>query len=308
MPTFAPLETFRHTTPLIVVCSDAATQRPVTRGLSLTAIPRNGASRRSVAFSAGNGAYAFENLGGLRDLEFGASGLAGFPASPAAGSEFVLFVEDSERRYLPFGVILTLPRREWFPASLFAAPTAPPPSGLLLLRGTLTDTAQPLPGGGFAPAAYACIVAEYGASVPPITFVGLADARGQFALPLPLPCPLIPPPGIVATPSLPVGTTIADLRWPLNVRFQYAPADQRFLCRSAAGLVEIVSGPGREIVRDSRSNWRCLPDIRSLLNQPDATASAGDPPTASLTLEIGYVNEFIYRPPTADNSVRLTPP
>ena len=315
MPNFHPLETVLRNVPLGMRCVDITTGGPVTGGLWVAATPNGGPARTVQASSTQSGFYVLQGLPGLHDFEFGLdSWPPGSPpvGSPPGGKEFVVHVEDTEGRYLPWGTLLTLPREQVFTSYLFSAPSRVTVPGFAVVRGGLRDTTRTLADGSFAPAGFARIEAQYDLTSPPTIYVGLADERGQFALFLPFPNPLQPPAGItVASPNSPGRKTLADLKWPLTLRFFYQPTAQSFIRHLPQGGSEIIVGqqPGvTDVGAASGGRRTVVPDIASLLVQPAAEvfAASGDPSTAELLTVIEFGKDLVART-EGDSDVRLAP-
>jgi hypothetical protein len=264
---------------------------------------RNGGGKTIQATPTLSGVHAFQGLPGLHDFEYDAEN---FPltspplAGPPFGKDFAVRVEDTAGRFLPWGLVLTLPRREILTTLLFSAPARVAVPGFIAIRGGLQDTSQPpRADGSLAPAGFAHIKAQY--NVPnAIEYFALADARGQFVLFLPSPNPLLPPSGISpSSPNAAGKRTVAELRWPLTLNFFYEPAAQRFICTRADGRTEIILGQqaGVTDVSQSPSGPRCVPDLQSLLVQAAARvyATAAGPPAATLEPNIEFGKDLVVR-------------
>ena len=75
-------------------------------------------------------------------------------------------------------------------------------------------------------------------------YVALADWRGEFALLLPEPNPLLPPAGVsVTSPNTSGRQTITQLRWPVTLRFFYQPQGQLFITTDERGRVGAEHAP-----------------------------------------------------------------
>lgn len=316
-PVYFPLETLTRTVPLGLRCVDISTQAQVAGGLSITATPRLRRARPAHATLTRSGVYALHNLPGLVDLEFaGAPPPSSPPASPPVGSEFVVLVEDSAARYLPYAMTLTLPRRTLLTTFLFSAPGRDRVTGLMSIRGGLKDSTRQQADGSLRPAAFARVVAEYETTSPPTIYVTLADWRGEFALFMPGPNPLQPPAGVSATsPNVPGRQTVSQLRWPVTLRFFYEPQAQQFVTVDERGRVRVVEGQqdGLTDVNPSSSRLRYFPVLASLLNQSAAevfeVAGASGVPAGLLEAEIEYGKDLVVRTREAlDSGVWLVPP
>jgi hypothetical protein len=308
------IESLVRRTPLGLRCVDVATNGPAPAGLRVTALPLEEAGKPVAAFTTLSGVYALRGLTGLRDFEFGGAEeiLLSPPASPPAGRDFVILVEDPQSRYLPFAMRLRLPRADALQTMLFPAPGRPPAPGLIALRGSLKDAAHLLADGSRRPAAFAHISAQYETPGEVAEYLGLADDRGQFILFLPFPNPARPPAGIILTsPNTAGRQTLAELRWPVRMSFFYQPDNQRFVCLHGDGRVELITG--QSAADAARAGARTLPVLRSLVDQAAATIvpPSADPPAPDLRVEVGFNPEAVVKPPAGpegDASVWLRPP
>jgi hypothetical protein len=315
--TFQPVETVTRTVPLGLRCVDIATRSQVSGGLLVAASATDRRARPTQAFLTRSGVYALEGLPGLRDFEFGDGRVveASPPVSPP-GREFAVFIEDSAGRYLPYAMLLTLPRRRMLTTFLFPAPSSRRATGLIAIRGSLKDTTRTLADGGASPARFARVEAQYEVTSPPTVYVALADWRGEFALFMPEPNPLKPPAGVnITSPNTSGRQTISQLRWPIVLRFFYEPQRQQFITTDERGRVEVLTGQtvGVTDVEPAATSPRYFPVLPSLLNQSAAGvfAVAGDspPPASSLEAEIEFGKDLVARTVGAEDSgVWLVPP
>lgn len=315
-PIYFPLESVTRAAPLGLRCVDIATQGQVAGGLAVSAVPRERRARATYAVLTRSGVYALHRLPGLTEFEFAGAPPASSPSASPQGAEFIVFVEDLAARYLPYAMTLTLPRRLPLTTFLFSAPARAHVPGLMSIRGSLKDSTQQTSDGSFLPAPFARVEAEYEATSPPTIFVGLADWRGEFALFMPGPNPLQPPAGVVATsPNVPGRQTIAQLRWPITLRFFYEPAAQQFVTVDERGRAEVVEGQqaGLTDVAPEAARARYFPVLASLLNQSAAevfeVAGASGAPAAELSAEVEYGKDLVVRTrEAADSGVWLVPP
>jgi hypothetical protein len=315
--TFQPLETLARTAPLGLRCVDIATRSQVSAGLSVTALPTDRPARVSAAYLTRSGVYALRDLPGLREFEFGddAPPASSPPPSPA-GREFAVFVEDAWGRYLPYSMRLTLPRGRMLTTFLFPAPSRARASGLTTIRGSLRDATRPLADGSPSPARFARVEAQYELTSPPTVYVGMADWRGEFALFLPEPNPLKPPPGgTVTSPNTSGRQTLSQLRWPVTLRFFYEPQGQQFITTDERGRVAVLTGQTEGVTDQppEAAPARYFPVLPSLLNQSAAevfaVAGASGPPGAALEAEIEFGKDLVARTAGAqDSGVWLVPP
>lgn len=303
MITYHPLETVIRTPPLGLRCVDITTRASVTAGLRVTATLMSGSGKTVPATATRSGVHAFQGLPGLHDFEYGAESFALTSpplASPPFGKEFAIQVDDDAAHFLPWGLVLTLPRREILTTLLFSAPSRAAVPGFVAIRGGLKDRSQPPRADGtLEPAGFAHIKAHY--NVPnPTEYFALADARGQFVLFLPSPNPLLPPSGILpSSPNEAGRRTLSELRWPLTLTFFYEPSAQRFICTRAGGRTEIILGQqaGVTDMAQSASGMRCVPDLQSLLVQAAAGvyATAAGPPAATLEPNMEFGKDLVVR-------------
>src|SRR6185436_5924276 len=147
MISYQPLETVIRTPPLGLRCVDIATRAPVTEGLRITATLKNGAGKTVLATPTPSGVHAFQNLPGMHDFEYGVQNLASSISppltSPPFGKDFAIQVEDNAGHFLPWGLVLTLPRPEIVTTPLFSAPSRLSVPGFIAIRGGLKDKGRP---------------------------------------------------------------------------------------------------------------------------------------------------------------------
>lgn len=260
LPIFAtlqPLETIGLFTPLGIRFWDTVTDTQVVDGLTVTARPLGSPGRGQPAFQTRSGIYTFRALAGLRGLEASdpslPAGIHPLESSPPLAAPFVIEVQDRRGRFLPVSFQVDLPYRGIYPTGmngsppgasmpgffLFSTPSRPALSGLAVIRAQLTER---LAADQFRPAAHAVIEVDVDDD---LTWVGIADERGNVAVHFPYPpfadavSPLSPPPG-------PPETRLQG--WDLVVRVRYGA--------SAQGKADA---------------WTTSPDLGSLLTQPLAT-------------------------------------
>ena len=192
------LERITRVAPLGLRFWDAVTNRFVTEGLQVTAIPRidgtffgqpaNGLPNRS-------GVFIFHHLPGLLGAEQG-MGDGPYWTTPPAQRDFIVTVQDAEKRFLPFKILASAPTRRllnWSCPSgkptpglplqpvgsipLFSAAGRQPPGGLAVIRTMIATS-----GGG--PAAWAMVEARCQNN---LVARAIADADGRAVLYLPYP-------------------------------------------------------------------------------------------------------------------------
>lgn len=233
-----------------------------------------------------SGVFVLHDYPGLRASAFGA-GEDDFWASPPAGAELTLTVNDRSGRFLPLRFTADVPARGLFvedcgiPGSppdfsvvgvpLFSASARMAPAGVAAVRAELHD------GVADEPAAWA--VLEISAPGTPV-YRGVADARGSVVVLFPYPEPpwhgSSPPPGSRA---------LSDQVWTVDVAVRYSPA-------TTSPPPGLPSQP---------------PDLCAVLRQSSATLLETASPAAPLgaqTLEFG--RELVLR--TAGHSHLLVLP
>ncbi|KAB8141596.1 hypothetical protein F8S13_17790 [Chloroflexia bacterium SDU3-3] len=266
---FLPLEALSRRAPLGLRCLDLARGLNVTDGLMVAAYPLGGPALRRVAQrSPMSGIYGFRALPGLRSYEQGQAPASDWCADPGDGgtpsgealhdlppllalveanstpvsANFAVEISDTLGRFLPQVMQMCLPKEHLVEVPLFSAPARPPPPGSGVVRGEIYD---PVAGG---PASWAIVSVS---PEPGTTYVGMADARGMFAVSLPY---------ASALPSL-GGTSIDQLAWDLAIGVRYQPSVQRSVAGSPA------DGP---------------PDMRSILEQATAGIRDSAPDAAAV--------------------------
>lgn len=276
LDTYTRLEVRTVFTPLGIRFWDPVFDRPVTDNLQVTAQPA--VTRRPVvqAFRTRSGVYAFQNLPGLKAVEYPPTPDQ-IIASPPPAEAYVITVTDHRRRFLPvaFEETLPLPYQGIFPGAapgslpddsppgfyLFSAPTRPVASGIAVVRAHLVDRVTG------APAAHALLTVQHGDNEP---WYGLADAAGQAAVQFPYPIFTV-----VLSTSPPGGPPPDQQAWPLTVRIYYAP--------DSLGRFEAVPPPDfRTIAMQSPG----------LIHPTDNPAGS---PLESLPVELAFGQELVLR-------------
>lgn len=261
------VESISHRTPFGVRFLDGNTGTVVREGLSLSLQPHGLAGRPVAPFLTASGIYGFEGVSGLNAWEYKES--AAFPG----GRTFLLLCEDPQNRYLECSQMLgqaNLQKPLTMP--LYSLPARPAMPGLAVVRGHVAQ----VQGGTRSPAAFARIEAAYaGASK---NYVGLSDARGEFALFLPPPDP--------QSAAIDPAAALPEKNWSLTLTFAHQPAQQQIACVRGDGHVETVSNlTAADLAIRAATGWRCFPDLRSLLTQ-SAVQVFTDPATQAATLNI----------------------
>lgn len=230
---------------------DEVTRKTIGDGLNVTAYPLARPSRRLAAFTCPSGAYAFRNLPGLHDFEIGEGGQEFWEEIPSRS--FVIEVEDTQRRFLPFSLNVSLPVRDAFvwedPVTsplesplgvpLFSAPSRPAPPSMAVLRASLKDPSLNEGEGG--PAAWAIVEAAVNGQV---SARGIADASGQLLMIFPYPAPPID-----VSDSPPSGSaSIRDQVWTIELEARY---ERQYPPASFPGLDAILTQAPAVLWRDT---------------------------------------------------------
>jgi hypothetical protein len=180
--------------------------------------------------------FVFQNLPGLRDTEIG-RGDQQFWESLDQGlsrrRRFLIEVEDSWRRFLPFSFTAELPHRGLFelpclgsppspidiPAQgvpLFSSPARLVPGGMAVVRAQIEEL------GTKKPAAGALLEIEASsASMPATRARGFADNEGRVVVMFPYP-ELAPPPSQRLSPSA-GGQSLSSRQWSVRARIFWGP-------------------------------------------------------------------------------------
>lgn len=231
--------------PLGVRFWDAVTRSFVSEGLSVVAHPTSMPSHRVAVLANPSGIFMAQDLPGMRELERGAGDDAYWRS--VARKRFVVEVDDTLGRYLPFSFTADLPIRGLLVgpgvagtplasephdgALLFSTSTRAAPAGLTVIHAELWDAGAPTPSGSplpGAPAAGALIMARV-AGDPPV--YGVTDAEGRAALFFA--CPEPPAPG--------------QRSWPVTLSVRYARAAVR---SRYPDLAAVLAQPAASLVTD----------------------------------------------------------
>jgi hypothetical protein len=252
--------------PLGLRFHDAVTNEIVGDGLSVWAYPLDRPKATRPLFANRRGVYVLHDAPGLRDLQHGAGDDEYWKNLPPK-KDFVIEVRDDLDRFLPFRLTVALPRRgvyEWSdPATnsppsitksipLYSSPARTAPAGAAVVRADLWDPKRGPKG------------AEAGSAVLELSdhdrFVarGIADQKGRVAVMFPYPAPKAfapssPPGSPLSSPPGATGPALTDQLWTFRVRALYA-----------------VQSPPQISARDA------LPDLRTVLSQPEATLWADE--------------------------------
>lgn len=225
--------------PLGVRFWDMVTRSFVSEGLSVVAHPTSMPSQRVAVLANPSGIFMAQDLPGMRDLERGAGDDAYWRS--VARKRFVVEVDDTLGRYLPFSFTADLPIRGLLVgpgvagtplasephdgALLFSTPTRAAPAGLTVIHTEIWDAG--------APAAGALIIARV-AGDPPV--YGVTDAEGRAALFFASPEP--PAPG--------------ERSWPVTLSVRYARAAVR---SRYPDLAAVLAQPTASVVTDPAGSF-----------------------------------------------------
>ncbi len=248
--------------PLGLRFQDATTGEPVRDGLVVSAYPKNRPNARRRLISNRRGIYALHDAG-LRELQNGAGDAAYWDNLPAT-KDFVIEVIDQQSRFIPFQFVVGLPAQWNKPAALppsiknvalYSAPTRTVPAGMAAVRAELSDPTA----GANGVSASSAVLELY--DNDQMVARGLADQQGRIAVLFPYPAPrsfpVTSPPG-----SPPVNRpALTDQTWTFQLRALYRSAIQSPLAPSGENA---------------------LPDLQSVLTQPEATLWADEARTEEL--------------------------
>lgn len=305
-PSIQKLEGFPTVTPLALRFHDTASGEFVRDGLIVDVYPPGKSASRREAIANRSGVYVLHHAAGLRALESG-SGDQKYWNPPPPRKDFVIEVNDKQRRFQPFHFTEQLPVEgiyQWInplsaspPASLssiplYSAPTRSAPGGMAVIRADLWDKQRDVP------AAWAVLE---GYVDNELIVRGMADEEGKVALIFPYPAPSAfavnsPPLSPVSSPPAVSGPPLMAQEWPVRLRALYAPNHQP------------LSPP---VPFEKPSS----PDLRFTLLQAEATIwadVAGTQPLAEVSLRYG--REKILRststtsPPSSRSSVLFITP
>lgn len=235
-PTIQVFERYAVLCPFGVRFHDPVMHTSIGEGLRVTARPPGRHGRKRGAHLTRSDVFAFQNLPGLRNIEIGRGDQLfwdSFDQGLSPRRSFVIEVEDSWRRFLPFSFTAELPRRGLFelacldsPRSLidlpnagvplFSSPARLAPGGMAVVRAQIEEF------GTSRPAAGALLEIEASsASMPATRALGLTDNKGRVAVMFPYP-ELAPPPSQRLSP--PLGSqSLSSREWRVSVRIFWGP-------------------------------------------------------------------------------------
>jgi hypothetical protein len=232
-PTIRVLERFAILCPFGVRFQDSVMRSSIGEGLRVTARPSGRHAPKSEARLTRSDVFAFQNLPGLRDTEIGGGDdpfWESFDQGVARRRLFLIEVEDSWRRFLPFSFTAELPHRGLFelpclgspieiPAQgvpLFSSPARLVPGGMAVVRAQIEEL------GTKKPAAGALLEIEASsASMPATRARGFADNEGRVVVMFPYP-ELAPPPSQRLSPPA-GGQSLSSRQWSVRARIFWGP-------------------------------------------------------------------------------------
>ena len=273
--------------PLGLRFSDFASGTFVGDGLDVQVYPSGSPTTRVAALANRKGVYVLHHAPGLRELEHGEGDQTYWDTLPPA-KNFVIEVNDSQRRFQPFQFTASLPAKgiyKWIdvPSSpldagesipLYSSPVRSVPAGMAVLRADLWDESRD------AAAAWAVLEASMNGK---LIARGIADAEGRIALIFPYPAPkafsISSPPGSpLSSPPGGSGLALTDQAWPIQLRALYTPERP-------------VPSPPNSFENESE-----LPELRFTLSQPEATIWANAERTEPLLeASLHYGQEKVLR-------------
>jgi hypothetical protein len=235
-PTIRVLERFAILCPFGVRFHDPVMRSSIGEGLRVTAWPSGRHAPKSEARLTRSDVFAFQNLPGVRDTEIGRYDgpfLESFDQGVARRRLFLIEVEDSWRRFLPFSFKAELPHRGLFelpclgsPPSpieipgqgipLFSSPARLVPGGMAVVRAQIEEL------GTKKPAAGALLEIEASSAGMPATRArGFADNEGRVVVMFPYP-ELAPPPSQRLSPPAD-GQSLSSRQWSVRARIFWKP-------------------------------------------------------------------------------------
>ena len=287
-----PMEQVSVFTVLGIQFWDPTLDEPVTNGLTVTAQLEDSSYPVVTAFRTASGAYAFQGLPGLHDVEYPST--TSVKASPPKTLRFVITVSDSLGRFLPavFAVDLPLsynglflshgfgsPAAESARAYLFSAPTRAIAPGISAVRADIWDRDNE------QPAAFAALQLSIFDQSGGQLWIGIADDQGRVLLQFP--SPLLQSLNLGSPPGSNQGAP-SSVTWPISVKILYEPSQLRF---PLAGLP------------DESWPWNVTPSLKSILDAQNPASiwqNESGSPVAEWTGEITYGTPLVLRTSSSD--------
>lgn len=257
-------------------------------GLDVQVYPLGSPATRVAALANRKGVYVLHHAPGLRELEH-AEGDEKFWNGPLSTKNFVIEVNDIQRRFQPFQLTASLPARgiyKWTDAPssppgasesipLYSSPVRSVPAGMAVMRADLWDESRD------TAASWAVLEASMNSQV---IARGIADDQGRIALIFPYPAPkpfsISSPPGSPLSSPLSAGAglPLTEQVWPIQLRALYTPDRP------------VPSPP------NSFADISALPELRFTLSQPEATIWANAECTEPLLeASLHYGQELVLR-------------
>ena len=245
-------------------------------GLIVNAYPADNPDHRTKAFTNRLGIYIFRNLPGLHEFEFG-TGNKEFWDDFSIKRPFVIEVNDSENRFLPFNFSVELPVKGLFNLEslllgsppnggnfipLFSTPSRAIPGALAVVRAELWDITEG------KPAAWS-VLEIWADGLSPIK--GLADEKGRVAIIFPYPEPASDtsgsPPGAIKP--------LHEENWKINLQLYYSsknadlriPDLYKIMQKNPATILSVLSPPTplKEVILEYGKELIIKSQLKSIL-------------------------------------------
>jgi hypothetical protein len=228
------LESISRLTPLGLRFWDLLTNTPVNDGLLVSAYPVGQPWQAKQSLLNPSGVHVLHDLYGLRDLESGMGDQVFWDGLNNKKKDFILEVEDSLNRFLPFACRVKLPvhgllrlqdilpltagnvvaldpaqlqlRPDALAIPLLSSPARRVPAGMTAIRASLRNQISN------APAAWAALEVHLG-NDPIVLAKGFADANGQLQVLMPYP----------KLPDQINPSPLGKHSWSLKLRIAYTP-------------------------------------------------------------------------------------
>lgn len=286
IPQILQLDRLTLVAPLGLRFCDLMSGALVGDGLDVQVYPSGNPTTKVPAVANRKGVYVLHHAPGLRELEHGEGDQAFWRDLPLQ-RDFVIEVNDNQRRFQPFQFTASLPAEgvyKWIgPVSsspptpiesipLYSSPVRSVPSGMAVVRADLWD------GSHNTAASWAVIEASLNDRV---IARGIADEEGRIALIFPYPAPRpfaisSPPASPLSSPPAASSLPLTEQVWPIRLRALYTPV------RPAASPPNLFE------------TKPALPELRFTLSQPEATIWADAALTEPmLEASIHYGHELV---------------
>jgi hypothetical protein len=292
IPRILELDRLTLVAPLGLRFCDFSSGAFVGDGLDVQAYPSGSPRTRVAARANRKGVYVLHQpvlrrAPGPRALED--EGAQDFWTTVPPPGNFVIEVNDNERRFQPFQFIASVPTKgiynwedvlpsspltDWQSIPLYSSPVRSVPAGMAVLRADLWDASLNVA------ASWAVLEASMNNR---IIARGIADEQGRIALIFPYPPPRAfaigsPPASPLSSPPAASGLPLTEQVWPLRLRALYTPERP------------VTSPP------NSLGTKYELPDLRFTLSQPEATIWANAERTEPLLeASLHYGQELVLK-------------